>query len=328
MRAMVLTHPNTPLQLMELAQPTPNADQVLVKVYACGVCRTDLHLLDSELPTIPYPIIPGHEVIGRVVAVGKGVDKSLIGQRVGIPWLGHTCGTCHYCLAEHENLCAQAGFTGYTLNGGYADYIVAESRYCFVIPEQYSDAEAAPLLCAGLIGYRALRACGAAKRLGIYGFGAAAHIISQIASAEGREVYAFTRPDDNAAQNFARQLGAVWAGSSDEPAPVTLDAAIIFAAVGALIPIALRTVDKGGIVVCAGIHMSDIPSFAYADLWGERRLCSIANLTRKDGLEFFALAAQTKIQTQTVCYPLEEANRALNDLRQGHFVGAAVLMLC
>lgn len=325
MRAMVLTHANAPLQLMQVAEPIPSAEQVLVRVHTCGVCRTDLHVLDNELPAIPYPLILGHEVIGHVTAVGAGVDSSLIGQRVGIPWLGHTCGCCRYCLADRENLCEHAGFTGYTLNGGYADYLVADHRYCFVIPEHYTDTEAAPLLCAGLIGYRALRACGAATRLGIYGFGAAAHIVAQIAQAEGREVYAFTRAGDNSAQNFARQLGAVWAGSSDETAPVALDAAIIFAAVGALVPNALRAVDKGGIVVCAGIHMSDIPAFPYAILWGERRLCSIANLTRDDGLAFFALAAQLKIQTHTVSYPLENANIALHDLRQGNFVGAAVL---
>ncbi len=327
MRAMVLTEMGSPLQLKQLPQPIPAAGQLVVKVHACGVCRTDLHLLDNELPAIPYPIIPGHEIVGRVISVGKDGDIRLLGQRVGIPWLGYTCGCCHYCINHRENLCEKALFTGYTLNGGYADYVVADSRYCFVLPDHYTDVEAAPLLCAGLIGYRALRACGQGSRLGIYGFGAAAHLVVQIAQAQGWEVYAFTRPNDSAAQQFARQLGAVWAGSSDCPAPVVLDTAIIFAAVGALVPTALSAVDKGGTVVCAGIHMSDIPAFPYSVLWGERRLCSIANLTRNDGLEFFALAAQMHLQTHTVSYPLEQANTALDDLRQGHFVGAAVLVM-
>lgn len=327
MRAMMLSRPDTGLQLQEVPAPVAQAGQVLIRVQACGVCRTDLHVLDGELPAISYPVIPGHEVVGRVAALGSGVDTLQLGQRVGVPWLGHSCGVCRYCRSDHENLCDHAGFTGYTLNGGYADYLVADSRYCFVIPERYSDVEAAPLLCAGLIGYRALRAAGDAKRLGIYGFGAAAHIISQLACAQGREVYAFTRRGDSPAQDFARQLGAVWAGSSDEAPPVSLDAAIIFAPVGALVPQALRAIDKGGIVVCAGIHMSEIPAFAYDLLWGERRICSIANLTRRDGEEFFALAATIDIQTHTVSYPLAQANQALDDLRSGRFCGAAVLVM-
>jgi propanol-preferring alcohol dehydrogenase len=325
MRAMMLTQPHSALQLQDVPVPVAEAGQVLIRVQACGVCRTDLHVLDGELPAIPYPLIPGHEVVGRVAALGSGVEHLAVGQRVGVPWLGYSCGVCQYCRSDHENLCDHAGFTGYTLNGGYADYLVADSRYCFAIPERYSDIEAAPLLCAGLIGYRALRAAGDAKRLGIYGFGAAAHIITQVACAEGREVYAFTRSGDSPAQDFARQLGAVWAGSSEEAPPVALDAAIIFAPVGALVPQALRAIDKGGIVVCAGIYMSEIPAFAYALLWGERRICSIANLTRRDGEEFFALAAT--IDIQTVSYALAQANQALHDLRCGNFCGAAVLVM-
>jgi propanol-preferring alcohol dehydrogenase len=299
---------------------------VLVKVRACGVCRTDLHVVDGELTEPRLPIVPGHEVVGTVAELGDGVERFALDQRVGIPWLSHTCGRCAYCTTGRENLCDEAGFTGYQIDGGYADYMVADQRYCFPLAEGLSDAETAPLLCAGLIGYRSLRMAGDARRLGIFGFGAAAHIVTQVAIYEGRNVFAFTRAGDTAAQDFARDLGAIWAGASEEAPPEPLDAAIIFAPVGALVPAALRAVEKGGTVVCAGIHMSDIPSFPYNILWGERTVRSVANLTRKDGEEFFALAPKIPVKTQVSCYPLTDANEALSDLRDGRLQGAAVLL--
>jgi propanol-preferring alcohol dehydrogenase len=327
MRAMVFTVTGQPLELHTLADPMPGPGQVLVRVHACGVCRTDLHVIDGELPGVVTPLVPGHEIVGTVIAAGSEVRRFRSGDRVGVPWLGFTCGHCEYCLHDQENLCAQARFTGYTLPGGYADMVLADSRYCFALPPQYSNEEAAPLLCAGLIGYRALRTAGSAHHLGLYGFGAAAHIITQIATAEGRIVYAFTRPGDTAAQDFALSMGAEWAGNSNEAAPELLDAAIIFAPDGALVPAALRQVAKGGSVVCAGIHMSDIPSFPYDILWGERKICSVANLTRKDGEDFFELASRIHLRTRTTSYPLERANEALEDLRHGRLNGAAVLSI-
>jgi propanol-preferring alcohol dehydrogenase len=297
----------------------------LLQVRCCGVCRTDLHVCDGELPDPKLPLILGHEIVGEVVERGAGVDRFAVGARVGVPWLGATCGTCTYCLSGRENLCDRARFTGYHLDGGYAEYTLARAEYCFPIPDFYTDAQAAPLLCAGLIGYRSLRMAGDARRLGIYGFGAAAHIVAQIARYEGREVYAFTRSGDRAAQDFARSLGTVWAGDSDTPPPEPLDAAILFAPVGALIPAALRAVSKGGIVVCGGIHMSDIPSFPYDILWGERSIKSVANLTRKDGEEFLAFAPRVPVHTAVQPFPLREANEALRRLRAGEVQGAAVL---
>lgn len=326
MKAMVLDSANSPLHLAELPVPTPKENEVLLKVHACGVCRTDLHVLDGELANPKYPLILGHEIVGSVVDKGQKVERFTIGQRVGVPWLGHTCGQCRYCRTNHENLCDNALFTGYTLNGGYAEYTVADQRYCFPIPESYSDAEAAPLLCAGLIGYRALIAAGDAQSLGIYGFGAAAHIIVQAAHYQGRKVFAFTKPGDVAGQQFAIALGATWAGDSSIPPPEEMDAAIIFAPVGALIPQALRHTAKGGIVVCAGIHMSDIPQFPYSILWGERTVHSIANLTRQNGEEFLALAPKIGIHTEVETFPLTSANEALERLRQGKIHGAAVLV--
>ncbi len=326
MKAMVLAAPGEALQFVEMPVPVPAEDELLLEVHACGVCRTDLHVLDNELPQPKFPLIPGHEIVGTVVAKGARVAHFEIGQRVGVPWLGRTCGKCRYCIRGRENLCADARFTGYTLDGGYAEYAVADHHFCFSLPELYSDAEAAPLLCAGLIGYRALKAAGGAERIGIYGFGAAAHIITQVARWQGRQVFAFTRPDDKIAQYFARELGAVWAGSSLEAPPEELDAAILFAPVGALVPEALRHTVKGGTVVCAGIHMSDIPSFPYNILWGERSICSIANLTRRDGEEFLPLAAKAQVQTHVQLYPLEAANEALELLREGLVTGAAVLV--
>jgi alcohol dehydrogenase, propanol-preferring len=327
MQAMVLRSARTPLQLMRLDDPRPGPGQVLVRVHACGVCRTDLHVVDGELPQARSPLVPGHEIVGVAVEFGAGVDIIRRGDRVGVPWLGHTCGRCRYCLTSRENLCDAPQFTGYTIDGGYAEYVVADSRYCFPLPAGFSDVELAPWLCAGLIGYRALRKAGDARCLGIYGFGAAAHIIAQLARYEGREIYAFTRPGDAAAQSFARSLGAVWAGSSDERAPVALDAAIILAPVGPLVPKALRDVVKGGTVVCGGIHMSDIPSFPYEFLWGERRVCSVANLTRQDGHDFIALAQRVPVRTTVVSYPLADANAALTALREGSLTGAAVLTM-
>jgi len=326
MRAMVLERQRQSLRRMELPRPTPGPGQVLVAVEACGVCRTDLHVLDGDLPDPALPLVLGHEVVGVVRERGRGAERFEIGMRVGIPWLGWTCGVCPYCRAGRENLCERAGFHGYTLDGGFAEFSVADERYCFPIPTTTPSDRAAPLLCAGLIGYRSLRAAGDARRLGLYGFGAAAHIVAQIARAEGREVFAFTRPGDTASQAFARRLGVAWAGSSDEAPPEPLDAAILFAPVGALVPAALRAVDRGGTVVCAGIHMSDIPAFPYAWLWQERVVRSVANLTRRDGDEFFSLLARVPVATEVTPYPLDEANRALDDLRAGRLEGAAVLL--
>ena len=326
MRAMVLDRANTPLVMRTMADPLPAPGEVLIGVRACGVCRTDLHVVDGELTEPKLPIIPGHEIVGEVVAVGEGVERFAIGGRVGVPWLGHTCGACHYCASGHENLCDAPGFTGYTIDGGYADMTVADQRYVFPLPSQYSDAEAAPLLCAGLIGYRSLRMAGDAGRLGVYGFGAAAHIVAQVARFEGHEVFAFTKPGDQTGQDFARRLGAVWAGGSDEMPPEPLDAAIIYAPVGALVPAALRAVRKGGTVVCAGIHMSDIPAFPYDILWGERTVRSVANLTRRDGEEFLALAPKVPVKTEVETFSLADANLALDRLRDGLITGAAVLI--
>jgi len=315
------------LQLRELAEPSPGPGQLLIDVRACGVCRTDLHVVDGDLTQPKTPLIPGHEIVGIVAALGEGVRDFSLGERVGVPWLGRTCGSCTYCGRGKENLCDAPLFTGYTIDGGYAERTIADSRYCFRLPARYSDVKAAPLLCAGLIGYRTLSMAGDAHRIGIYGFGAAAHIVAQVVRAQGREIYAFTRPGDEAAQTLARRLGARWAGSSAEPPPVPLDAALIFAPVGALVPAALRAVAKGGVVVCGGIHMSDIPSFPYDDLWGERRIVSVANLTRDDGRAFMRLADEIALEIETTAYPLAEANRALNDLRDGRLAGAAVLDL-
>ncbi|MGZ5024187.1 MAG: zinc-dependent alcohol dehydrogenase family protein [Chthoniobacterales bacterium] len=326
MRAMLLQAPGQELALHELPRPSLTSGQLLVRVKACAVCRTDLHVIDGELPNPKLPLIPGHEIVGRVEEIGRGVDGFKIGDRVGIPWLGWTCGECEYCLTSRENLCPRAKFTGYTLDGGYAEYTAADARFCFHLPEVFDDVSAAPLLCAGLIGYRSLGKTARGKRLGLYGFGAAAHIVTQVARHEGREVFAFTRRGDEEGQQFARELGAVWAGGSDEMPPEKLDAAIIFAPVGALVPLALRATKPGGIVVCGGIHMSDIPSFPYRDLWEERSLCSVANLTRKDGEEFLEVAARVPVQTTTKTFPLEQANEALRALRSGTLTGAAVLI--
>jgi alcohol dehydrogenase, propanol-preferring len=323
---MVLDRPGTPLKLAELPVPEPGAEQILVRVGACGVCRTDLHVVDGELTEPALPIVPGHEVVGHVVAVGADVQRFRIGERVGIPWLGWTCGVCRYCRSERENLCDTPKFTGYQINGGYAEYALADARYCFPIEGDYSDAEAAPLMCAGLIGYRSLEMAGEAERLGIYGFGAAAHIVAQVARHRGQQVYAFTRPGDEQAQVFARDLGAVWVGGADQRPPDPLDAAIIFAPVGALVPAALAAVGKGGVVVAGGIHMSDIPSFPYSILWGERVVRSVANLTRSDAEEFLALAPQVPVRTEVHTFPLEQANEALACLREGRLRGAAVLL--
>jgi propanol-preferring alcohol dehydrogenase len=323
MRAMRVHAPGKPLALDEVPVPRPAAGEVLVRVLACGVCRTDLHVADGDLTECAYPLIPGHEIVGRVEKAGK---RFAAGMRVGIPWLGWTCGACEYCTSGRENLCPQARFTGYTRDGGFAEHVVADERFCFALPERYGDAEVAPLLCAGLIGYRSYAMAGSAKRLGLYGFGAAAHILAQLARAQGREVYAFTRPGDTGAQAFAKRLGAKWAGGSNQIPPEPLDAAILFAPVGALVPQALKAVKKGGCVVCGGIHMSDIPSFPYALLWGERRVQSVANLTRADGEAFMALAASAPIRTEVKTYPLERANEALGDLREGRLEGAAVLL--
>jgi len=326
MRAMVLSQPKQPLRLTELPLPKPGAGQVLVRVSACAVCRTDLHVIDGELPHPKLPLIPGHEIVGYVAEVGPDVERFKQGDRVGIPWLGWTCGECDYCRSQRENLCDRARFTGYTLDGGYAQHTLADARFCFSIPNGYSDAEAAPLMCAGLIGYRSLVKAGNARRLGIYGFGAAAHIVAQVARFQGRQVFAFTRPGDVAAQKFALSLGAAWAGDSSVLPPEPLDAAIIFAPAGQLVPQALRTVTKGGTVVCGGIHMSDIPSFPYSILWEERTVCSVANLTRRDGEEFLALAPRVPVRTEIQKFPLAEANEALDQLRTGRLQGAAVLV--
>ena len=315
MRAMTLTRPNSPLTLAEIPIPEPTKDQLLVKVECCAVCRTDLHVVDGELPDPKLPLVPGHQIVGTDVQSGA---------RVGIPWLGWTCGECRYCRAGQENLCDRAKFTGYTLDGGYAEYVAADARYCFAIPDDYASEEAAPLLCAGLIGYRAYRMCGDAQRLGFYGFGSSAQILAQIARADGREMYAFTRDGDRDAQHFALRMGAVWAGNASD-APAALDAAIVFAPVGPLVVAALRQVVKGGVVVCAGIHMSDIPSFPYSLLWGERVIRSVANLTRDDGVQLFARLKTLRIETQRTMYPLERANDALRALRSGELTGTAVL---
>jgi propanol-preferring alcohol dehydrogenase len=313
------------VRLHRVARPAPGPGQVLIRVRKCAVCRTDLHVVDGDL-TAPKPhVVPGHEVIGTVAMLGAGAGRLAVGDRVGVPWLGVTCGSCVYCLSGRENLCPDARFTGYTLDGGFADYMVADQRFCFAIPDFYSDTEAAPLMCAGLIGYRSLVKAGDGRRIGLYGFGAAAHIIAQVAVWQGRELYGFTKPSDAAAQAFARGLGCVWAGGSDELPPVPLDAAILFAPVGGLVPAALAAIAPGGIVVCAGIHMSDIPSFPYDLLWHERTVLSVANLTRRDGEEFLRIAPQVPVRTATHLYPLEQANEALDDLRAGRFEGAAVL---
>jgi propanol-preferring alcohol dehydrogenase len=326
MRAMVLEKPGEPLKWLEVPVPTPTSEQVLIRVHACGVCRTDLHVLDGELPHPTLPLILGHEIVGTVVETGSSVKQFRVGDRIGVPWLGFTCGTCRYCRKGMENLCDNPRFTGYTLDGGYAEYTVADQRYSFPLPPSYGDAEAAPLLCAGLIGYRSYRmAQEAGEHLGIYGFGAAAHITIQVAVYQGKKVYAFTRPGDRKTQEFARGLGAVWAGSSEELPPQELDAAIIFAPVGALIPAALRASAKGGVVVSGGIHMSEIPAFPYDILWGERVVRSVANLTRADGEEFLRLAPQVPVKTEIQAFPLEQANEALNRLRHGQIHGAAVL---
>ena len=327
MRAMVLEKPGDPLQLRTLDKPVPANGQLLIKVAACGVCRTDLHLVDGELDNPGFPIIPGHQITGYVEQIAEGVEEFDVGQRVGIPWLGESCGSCEYCNNQQENLCNSAIYTGCHRDGGFAEYCIANAKYCFALPERYSDLQVAPLLCAGLIGYRAYRMTGNARRIGLYGFGAAAHILTQLAVSQGKELYAFTREGDRAAQQFALDLGACWAGDSATPPPKLLDAAIIFAPAGELVPTALLAVKKGGKVVCGGIHMSDIPSFAYDLLWGERSVCSVANLTRRDAEEFLPLAASIPITTETTVYPLEQANQALEDLRHGRFVGAAVISL-
>jgi len=327
MRAMVFTGKDTALRPMEMPVPTPGPGQLLLRVSTCGICRTDLHIVDGELKEPKLPLIPGHQIIGRVAALGSEVIGFAEGDRVGVPWLGATCGHCSHCREGMENLCPEARFTGYHLDGGFAEYAVADRRFCFRIPEGYPDLQAAPLLCAGLIGYRALAMAGEARRLGIYGFGAAAHIVTQVARWQGRQVFAFTRPGDLEGQAFAAQLGAVWAGDSLAPLPAPLDAAIIFAPAGELVPAALKAVHQGGTVVCAGIHMSDIPSFPYAILWGERVLRSVANLTRRDGEEFLALAPQVPVRTEVQAFPLAEANQALAALREGSIRGAGVLVV-
>jgi alcohol dehydrogenase, propanol-preferring len=327
MKAMVLDRPGEPLRETERPLPTPGVGEVRLRVKACAVCRTDLHVVDGELPDLGRPVVPGHQIVGVVEAVGSGVERLAVGRRVGVPWLGWTCGTCAFCTSGRENLCVKARFTGYQIDGGFAEQAVADARYCFPIPESYADVEAAPLLCAGLIGYRSLRMAGDAVRLGLYGFGAAAHIVIQVARHQGRRVFAFTRPGDRAAQAFALSLGAEWAGESGASAPEPLDAAILFAPAGELVPAALRAVDRGGTVVCAGIHMSDIPSFPYRILWEERVVRSVANLTRRDGEEFLALAPTVPVRTEVETLPLAAANEALDRLRTGRVRGAAVLVV-
>lgn len=327
MKAMVLEKQGEPLVAIDLPAPDPGPDQVLLRVKACGVCRTDLHVVDGDLTDPKLPLVPGHQIVGVVEKTGEGAGEFRTGDRVGVPWLGGTCGVCPLCTSGRENLCAEARFTGYQVDGGFAEMAVADRRFCFPIPDGYPDLQAAPLLCAGLIGYRSYRMAGDAKRLGLYGFGAAAHIVIQVARHQGREVCAFVRPGDDEAARFARELGAVWAGSSEEKPPAPLDGAIIFAPVGSLVPAALRAVGPGGRVVCAGIHMSDIPSFPYQILWEERQILSVANLTRKDGRDFLALAPEVPVRTEAVAYPLEKANDALADLREGRLRGAAVLVV-
>lgn len=325
MRAMVLQTPGQPLQREERVIPTPDAQQLLIKVLACGVCRTDLHLVDGELPQATLPRVPGHEIVGEVTAVGADVAPDWIGQRVGVPWLGSTCGRCEFCRSGRENLCDQAQFTGCNLDGGYADYTVADARFCFRLPDTLSATEAAPLLCAGLIGFRALQMAKNARHLGLYGFGAAAHLAIQVALGRGQQVYAFTRPGDNEGQAYARTLGAAWAGPSDQKPPHLLDASLIFAPVGALVPLALESTVKGGCVICAGIHMSDIPAFPYRLLWGERSVRSVANLTREDGTAFFQEIRHTPVHSDVTCFALDDANQALAQLRSGQVKGAIVL---
>jgi len=326
MKAMVLRKLRTPLAMEERPLPSPGAGEIRVVVEACAVCRTDLHVVDGDLPDPMLPVIPGHEIVGRVEALGSGVSDHMLGERVGIPWLGHTCGHCSYCISGHENLCDEPLFTGYTRDGGFASHVVADAAYCFSLPDDGDPVALAPLLCAGLIGWRSLVAAGPGERIGIFGFGAAAHIITQVCTWQKRRVFAFTRPGDVAAQDFARSLGAAWAGGSDREPPEQLDAAIIFAPVGELVPVALRAARKGGRVVCGGIHMSDIPQIPYRLLWEERQLVSVANLTRQDALDFLAIAPKAGIRTRTVRYPLEAANEALDDLRSGRLQGAAVLV--
>ena len=327
MRAMVMTKHGAPLELTEMPVPRPGPGQLQVAVTACGICRTDLHVVDGDLDSPKLPLIPGHQIVGNVAAIGEGVADFQLGQRVGIPWLGGSCGHCEYCSQNRENLCDHAVYTGYQINGGFAEYTVADAGYCFCVPEYFSDTQAAPLLCAGLIGYRSYRPAMKARVLGLYGFGAAAHILIQVAKYRDQKVFAFTRAGDSAAQAFARELGADWAGESGQLPPEPMDAAIIFAPAGELVPAALKAVRKGGKVICAGIHMSDIPSFPYADLWQERSIQSIANLTRRDGEEFLPLASTIGVVTEVHQYALEEANKALNDLREGRFTGAAVLTI-
>lgn len=328
MRAMVLDKPRQPLQLRDMEKPRPAKGQLLVRIATCAVCRTDLHVIDGELPDPKLPLIPGHQIVGYVEEVGPEIPSSFaIGDRVGVPWLGWTDGECVYCRSNRENLCDRARFTGYTIDGGYAEFTVADARFCFHLPDRYDDVEVAPLLCAGLIGYRSYRKTGDAHRLGMYGFGNAAHLIAQIALYEGRDLFVFTRPGDTETQQSAKALGAKWAGGSDEMPPEKLDAAIIFASVGPLVPAALHALAKGGIVVCGGIHMSDIPSFPYADLWGERTICSVANLTRSDGEEFLEIAPRVPVRTEIETFPLEEANTALDRFRAGELKGAAVLVI-
>ncbi|PYK06630.1 MAG: alcohol dehydrogenase [Verrucomicrobia bacterium] len=334
MRAMVLEKARQPLVLRDVPKPKPKAGQLLVRVSACAVCRTDLHIVDGELPNPKLPLILGHQIVGRVEKIGEGptpesadrTSEFKIGDRIGIPWVGWTDGDCVYCRSNRENLCDRARFTGYTIDGGYGEFVVIDARFCFRLPEQYNDVDLAPLLCAGMLGYRSYRKTGDARRLGIYGFGNAARLIAQVALYQGREVFAFTRPSDKAGQEAAKKLGAKWAGGSDDMPPEKLDGAIIFAPVGQLVPVALRSLAKGGIVVCGGIHMSDIPSFPYADLWEERTICSVANLTRRDGEEFLEIAPRVPVRTETEIFPLEEANTALNRFRSGQLNGTAVLM--
>lgn len=326
MKAMLLDAPRRALRLADLPVPRPGVGQLLIKVHACGVCRTDLHVVDGDLTDGKLPVVPGHEIVGEVVECGPGVERFAIGERVGVPWLGYTCGACSYCASGHENLCDSARFTGYHLDGGYAEYMLADQRYCFAIPAEYDDVAAAPLMCAGLIGYRSLVMAGNARRLGIYGFGAAAHIVAQVARHQGRELYAFTRPGDAEGQQFARALGAAWTGDSTTAPPEPFDAAIIFAPVGPLVIAALRATAKGGTVVCAGIHMSEIPAFPYEILWGERVIRSVANLTRRDGDEFLKLAPKVPVRTLTETFGLTQANEALARLREGRITGAAVLV--
>jgi len=327
MHAMVMKNINEKLIYTQVEKPSPNPQQILIKITACGICRTDLHVVDGELKHPKLPLIPGHQIVGVIEKLGKDVHSFTVGQRVGVPWLGGSCGHCSFCLTGRENLCDEARFTGYQIDGGFAQYCVANQQFCFPIPAMYSDAQAAPLFCAGLIGYRALLKTMEAKHLGLYGFGSAAHILTQVACKQGRQVYAFTTPGDLKAQQFAYQLGATWAGDANQSPPHLLDAAIIFAPVGSLVPLALKNTIKGGTVVCAGIHMSDIPSFPYELLWGERTLCSVANLTRKDGEEFLSLAPKIPVKTEVHTYTLKEVNEALEDLRYGRFSGSAVILI-